>query len=256
MSIIGKIIYSTKSSKDKVEKYQQIIRDNEWNEIKNYIEKNSNFLDVGCGSGYAMMRASKEFNCSVHGVDPEPGAHGVGRYIKKLFSSPKIEKGMAENLPYKDESFEVVYSSHVLEHVQDEILSLKEIKRVLKDDGVLIIGMPTSSMAILNLISQIIFTSHIKVYEFIKNIYRPIFFKNFIYIFRIVSHSQPRANSIWYDINHYRITKWKKMIEREFEIIEVIKPSFYPYPDYPQFFKIHKNLFFTSSVFFISKKKK
>ena len=39
---------------------------------------------------------------------------------------------------------------------------------MLKPNGTAIIGMPTSSMAILSLISQILFTTHIKIYEFIN----------------------------------------------------------------------------------------
>ena len=70
------------------------------------------------------------------------------------------------------------------------------------------------------------------------------------------THSSPRSNSIWYDIYHYRISKWKKLIESEIVIQKTIRPAFYPYPDFPQFFKLHKNHFFSSSVFFICKKKK
>jgi ubiquinone/menaquinone biosynthesis C-methylase UbiE len=43
-----------------------------------------------------------------------------------------ILKATAENIPFKDESFDVVYSSHVLEHVTDEVKSLEEMKKVLK----------------------------------------------------------------------------------------------------------------------------
>ena len=82
MISIGQLIYSSISSKEKVEKYQLIIRNYEWSKIKNYLTKNSNFLDVGCGSGYAMGRAVNELNCSVVGIDPSPGSHGVGRYEK------------------------------------------------------------------------------------------------------------------------------------------------------------------------------
>ena len=78
MGLIGKLIYWPISSKEKVEKYQQIIRDNEWNEYSNHITQNANFLDVGCGTGYAMYRAKNDFNCNIYGIDPEPGDHGVG----------------------------------------------------------------------------------------------------------------------------------------------------------------------------------
>ncbi len=251
---IGKIIYSTISSKEKIEKYQQTIRDSEWSQIENYIPKNSKFLDVGCGAGYSLMRASEDWGCIVEGIDADPGSHGVGRYLKGLVNEVTIKQGFAENLPYENDFFDVVYSSHVLEHVNDEVKALSEMKRVLKRDGILIIGMPTSSMAILNYLSQFVFTTHIKIYELFRHIFSTNPLNNFIKIFRINSHSYPRATSIWYDLFHYRTSKWKKTVENEFDIEHIVQPCFYPYPDYPQLFKLHKSKFFSSSVFFICKK--
>lgn len=252
--MIGKLIYATISSKHKVEKYQQIIRDAEWSEIENHIPKESKFLDVGCGAGYSLMKASTDLNCEVEGIDADPGSHGVGRYSENSTSGLSIKKGFAEKIDYEDETFDVVYCSHVLEHVNDEAMAIAEMKRVLKKNGVLIIGMPTSNMAILNYTSQLIFTTHIKIYEFLRNVFSKNALNYFIRIFRINSHSYPRAKTIWYDLFHYRIHKWKKTVEREFIVQTVIKPCFYPYPDYPQLFKLHKSEFFSSSVFFICKK--
>ena len=252
--ILSKIFWYSISSKEKVEKYQQIIRDEEWEQIKDYIPKNSKFIDVGCGAGYSLMRATIDLNCEVVGIDADPGAHGVGRFVKKIVDPISIRQGFAEKLPYEDASFDVVYSSHVLEHVDSENKALKEMYRVLKENGVLIIGMPTASMASLNYLSQVVFTTHIKVYEFFRNILSPNAFKKFIKIFRISSHSYPRANSIWYDIIHYRIRNWERIVGKEFKIKHVIKPCFYPYPDFPQFFKQYKSRYFSSSVFFICKK--
>jgi ubiquinone/menaquinone biosynthesis C-methylase UbiE len=253
--VIGKLIYKTISSKEKVEKFQQEIRDAEWDFLINEIPSNAHFLDVGCGAGYAMARAFEDKKCNVFGIDPEPGAHGVGRYLKELVSVSNIEKGFAENLPFENQKFDVVFSSHVLEHVEDEILSLQEMKRVLKTNGILIIGMPTASMAWIHLFSTVVFTTHIKVYELFRNILSKNFFNNFIRIFRVKSHSYPRANSVWYDINHYQVKNWKKTVEKEFVIEKTILPCLYPYPDYPQFFKLHRSKLGSSSVFFVCRKK-
>ena len=252
--MIGKLIYATISSTYKVEKYQQIIRDAEWAEIENHIPRESKFLDVGCGAGYSLMRASQDLNCEVEGIDAEPGSHGVGRFVKDLVNDVPIKQGFAEDLPYAKESFDVVYSSHVIEHVNDEAKAIAEMNRVLKKNGVLIIGMPTSNMSIINYFSQFIFTTHLKIYELFRNLFTQNPLNNFIRIFRINSHSYPRARSIWYDLFHYRIKNWEKTVQREFKVKTIIKPCFYPYPDYPQFFKLHKSKLFSSSVFFICKK--
>lgn len=256
MSILGNIIYSTSSSKEKVEKYQQIIRDEEWKVLKAEIPKNSSFLDVGCGAGYAMQKATEDLGCVCKGIDPDPGAHGVGRFLKQLVKEETIIKGSAERIPFEANSFDVVFSSHVLEHVNEEDQSLREMKRVLKEDGILLIGMPTAFMAWINLFSSIIFTTHTKIYHFFRFFFTKEIGSNFMAIFRVRSHSYPRANSIFYDVFHYRIRSWRKTISKEFEIIEILKPCMYPYPDYPQWFKIRKSDLGSSSVFFVCRKKR
>lgn len=45
-------------------------------------------------------------------------------------------------LPFKDRSFNVIYSCHVLEHVANDILVLKEFYRVLKSNGFALINIP------------------------------------------------------------------------------------------------------------------
>lgn len=255
MGKLGNLIYSTYTSKSKVDELQQKNRDSEWESIADFITPNSAFLDVGCGTGYSMVKAKSQKNCNVSGIDPNPGQHGVGRFSAELNLSPYIKQGFSEKIPFEDNSFDVVYSSHVLEHVSDEIQSLKEMKRVLKDDGILIIGMPTATMAVINFISNVVFTTHIKIYEFIKEIHKNSFRKNAKRIFHVPSHSNPRGNSIFYDLKHYKVSNWKRTIEKEFKIENIILPCLYPYPDYPQFFKLKKFKYFSSSVFFICKKK-
>lgn len=49
------------------------------------------------------------------------------------------------NLPYKDESFDVVLSLESLEHVTDPYIFLLEIKRVLKPHGTLVLSLPPST---------------------------------------------------------------------------------------------------------------
>jgi len=255
MGFIGDIIYSTYSSKSDVEKYQQIIRDEEWKWLRKEIPEGSAFLDVGCGAGYAMHKAKADLNCTCTGIDPEPGAHGVGRYLKDMVDDTPILQGFAENLPLEDKQFDVVFSSHVLEHVNDEHKSLQEMKRVLKDDGALIIGMPTATMAWISLISQFVFLTHIRVYEFIRGLFSKdvLIFLRRIFIYQ--SHSYPRAKTIFYDLVHYRVGNWRKIISSEFEVVKVIKPCLYPYPDYFQWFTIHHSSLGASSVFFVCKKK-
>lgn len=240
--------------KEKANQYQMIARNNEWEAIQPYIKKGGKFLDVGCGSGYSMKRAKFDCNCNVFGIDPDPGGHGVGREGSKFDVGIEIiTKGVSENLPFEDNSFDVVYSSHVLEHVKSEVKSLKEMKRVLKKNGVLIIGMPTSRMAYINWFTQILFLTHIKIVSFLFS----WAFKTSKYqwweIFIPASHSFPNL-TILYDVRHYKVKNWKRIVKQEFTIKEQLLPALYPYPEFRQLFKLKKNKKSSSSVFFICKK--
>ena len=47
-----------------------------------------------------------------------------------------------ENIPYEDETFDIIYTSHVLEHVPDDNKALNELYRVLKSNGTCFIAVP------------------------------------------------------------------------------------------------------------------
>ena len=119
-SFLLKIYYFGNLPLSDIENNQEKIRQVEWDAIKEFIPSKSDFLDVGCGTGYSMRKASDELNCNSFGIDPDPGAHGVGRYSNDSTIGLNIKKGFAEKIDYEDESFDVVYCSHVLEHVDDE----------------------------------------------------------------------------------------------------------------------------------------
>lgn len=255
IKVLKKIFWYPTSTKANIEKHQEQIRKVEWEAIKSYIPFGSSFLDVGCGAGYSLMKATTEFGCEVQGIDPAPGEHGVGRFTEDLWKERPILQGNAENIPFLDSSFDIVYSSHVLEHVESESDSLKEMARVLKPDGRLIIGMPTASMAWLAFFSHFLFTTHINILFLCKAFMYKDFKKRLSLLFIPRSHSYPRAQFIYYDLKHYRIQNWKKIISCEFDIEDVILPAFYPFPDFIQFFSLRKNFFVSSSVFFICKKK-
>jgi ubiquinone/menaquinone biosynthesis C-methylase UbiE len=241
------------SSKTEIDKHQTTIRNIEWNSFKKYIHKGDTFLDLGCGAGYYLEKAEFELSCEVYGVDPAPGEHGVGRYSSN--KKDRIIQGYAEDIKFQNNIFDIILCSHVLEHVENESASLNEMNRVLKEEGILIIGMPTATMSIISILSHYIFTTHVNILFFIKNIYKKEVFKRFVHIFVPASHSYPQHQFVTYDLNKYRVKKWRKLISKHFKIIEEIYPSLYPYPDYIQFFKPMKLKNFSSSIFFICTKK-
>ncbi|MDM8557725.1 class I SAM-dependent methyltransferase [Candidatus Parabeggiatoa sp. HSG14] len=228
---------------------QKKIRDLEWcyaeRCIRNYLP--GSFLDVGCGTGYALSKAQK-LGFSVTGTEPEIGMHGV---INSSNLNDLIIKAVAEDLPFENDKFDVVYSSHALEHFQDRKQGLKEINRILNKKGIAIIVVPTGTMAFVNFISQLMFTTHIRMGRFIVKEPSLVNLKR---IFLPQAHGS-YAGSVLSETQDFSVKKWQKLISKYMDIQEVVLPSLYPYPDFPQFFPFIKSNKFSSSVIFIGKKK-
>lgn len=92
-------------------------------------------LDVGCGTG-ANLEMLAQFGAA-EGVDVADEALEFCR-AKGL----KTHKGLAEKLPFADASFELVTALDVVEHLDDDVAGLKEMRRVLKPGGRALIFVP------------------------------------------------------------------------------------------------------------------
>jgi SAM-dependent methyltransferase len=92
-------------------------------------------LDVGCGTG-GNLEMLKKFGAA-EGVDVSDDALEFCR-SKGL----TVHKGLAEELPFADESFDVVTALDVVEHLDDDIAGLKEMFRVTKRGGKTLIFVP------------------------------------------------------------------------------------------------------------------
>lgn len=253
--ILLKIYYWSLLSKEKTNENQKRIRDAEWKAIAPYII-HGKFLDVGCGAGYSMERAKTEKGCAVFGIDPDPGAHGVGRTGSNYqVEAGEIKKAFAEDIPFSAAMFNTVYSSHVLEHVNSELQSLKEMNRVLEDDGILIIGMPTASMAFINALSSWVFTTHFKLVNLLLWPFIKTGKTKWWELFVPISHSSSDL-TVLYDLKQYRSSRWRKCVEQVFDVKEELHPLLYPCPEFLQWFKPRVSKRFSSSVFFICVKKK
>jgi len=91
-------------------------------------------LNVGGSTGIIDNYLSEYF-LSVIGIDIDEKAINSAR---DNFSKDNLsfDIGDAMELPYEDETFDIVISSHIYEHVPDTGKMMTEIYRVLKDDGV------------------------------------------------------------------------------------------------------------------------
>jgi ubiquinone/menaquinone biosynthesis C-methylase UbiE len=99
-------------------------------------------LDIGCGTGAALSVLAREFGCTVAGVDPSPGMLAVAR--RKL-PGADIREGVAEALPFSNESFEAAMMMTVVQHVE-RARAFPEARRVLVDGGRFLVVTPDPEM--------------------------------------------------------------------------------------------------------------
>ncbi len=101
-------------------------------------------VDFGCGNGAQTLRFLDRFE-SITGVDVVPSELAAfADACRRLGVAERARGVLAEGgaLPLADACADVVTSFTVLEHVADERQALRELRRVLKPDGVLVITVP------------------------------------------------------------------------------------------------------------------
>lgn len=97
-------------------------------------------LDIASGSGYGTKMLAEKAK-HVYGVDVNEQAVN---YSKKYFSSKNIEYlvGDGVKIPLDDNSVDVVITFETIEHIEDYKIFIKEVKRVLRPDGIAIVSTP------------------------------------------------------------------------------------------------------------------
>ncbi|MCC6165591.1 MAG: class I SAM-dependent methyltransferase [Caldilineaceae bacterium] len=95
-------------------------------------------LDVGCATGVFLDGMRRQGTWELHGVELTPEVAKIARRERSL----DVFAGTLEEASYPDQSFDVVTLWDVLEHLHDPTATLREIHRILKDDGLLVIRVP------------------------------------------------------------------------------------------------------------------
>lgn len=103
------------------------------------LKERSVVLDVGCGDGSLqhLLNVSHRADVTSHAVDINKSMHLPKKVI---FTRVDLEAG---KLPFDDESFDLIYCSHVIEHLTNALDVLDDIVRCLKVGGELIIRVPS-----------------------------------------------------------------------------------------------------------------
>jgi ubiquinone/menaquinone biosynthesis C-methylase UbiE len=95
-------------------------------------------LDVGCGTGANLAVLAQHFGCTPAGVDSSEGMLAEAR--RKL-PDADLRRGVAEQLPFDDASFDAAWMSLVV-HLLERPRAFAEARRVLVDGGRLIVVTP------------------------------------------------------------------------------------------------------------------
>lgn len=140
-------------------------------------------LDAGCGDGFYLHLISSLLpKVRLIGLDADPKAlKSARRNIKKQI---RLIKGSLEKLKFKDSIFDLVLVSEVLEHLDNDLIGLKEAYKVLKPGGLILITVPNINYPLMwdpvNWVLERVFNFHFEsgfwagIWNQHKRLYNPI----------------------------------------------------------------------------------
>lgn len=99
----------------------------------------SKMLVVGCGNGREAHALANALHCDVTGIDLRD------TFDPEAAAGVRLQRADATAMPFDTDTFDFVYSYHVLEHIPRYRDALSEMNRVLKKGGGLWIGTPNRS---------------------------------------------------------------------------------------------------------------
>jgi len=105
--------------------------------------KNDIILVAGAGSGHEAIILKKQYNLKTFAIDINLDSNKLPNDKNLIFQNQDLV-----DLSFRNGVFSLIYCNHVLEHVQNHILVLKELNRVLKNNGILYIGFPNRNRLI------------------------------------------------------------------------------------------------------------
>jgi len=122
--------------------HRSVIRANEVLAEMGNIKPGSRIIDAGCGLGHSTLWLAEHFNARVTGITIVPKqVETMKKFIEKNgISNVDFIEASYFNMPFEDNSVDVVWAIEALCHAQDKSKFYKEAFRVLKPGGKLLIG--------------------------------------------------------------------------------------------------------------------
>jgi len=106
------------------------------------LDRDKILLDIACGDGVGLRQFKKMSFKNVIGVE----FNEVKAKLAKKIGYEVLKCDMHDLRKLDDKTFDVIYSSHTLEHAYDIGKVLKEFRRILKSDGLLVVVLPYPDM--------------------------------------------------------------------------------------------------------------
>lgn len=103
------------------------------------IQPSERVLDLGCGPGDGTVRLAELGGIAI-GLDYSEGM--LGKAGKEPLTRGRLLRGDAGRLPFKDGAFDKVVCTNSFHHYPDHFAALKEVRRVLRPGGVLVLVDP------------------------------------------------------------------------------------------------------------------
>lgn len=107
-------------------------------------KKFKQILDVGCASGTFTNQLAQLFpQAKIYGVDVYDSAI---KFAQKKYPQLNFIQADAHQLPFKGNYFDLIICYETIEHVADPLLVLRQMRRVLKKDGIAILAMDSGNL--------------------------------------------------------------------------------------------------------------
>ncbi len=165
-------------------------------------------LEIGCGAGHILERI---INGKLTGIDISPVQ--IERARVRLGKKAELFVVKGEELPFEDKFFERIICTEVFEHVLEPTEIIKEMYRVLKDDGIISLSIPNENL--------IMFTKKLLLNTGFRWVLEP----------RKSEWDLASKNNLdeWH-IHNYSLKLIKKQVIELFNIISITRIPFYFIP--------------------------
>jgi len=110
-----------------------------------YVPAQGLVLDIGCGLGDLSMFVSKELRLTTVGLDVDAETAILASNATRRCPNFGVVLYNGKDFPFRDEAFDLAYTHEVIEHVDDDVLFLSEVQRILKKGGLFVVSTPNAS---------------------------------------------------------------------------------------------------------------